>query len=149
MAIEEVDRRKHLLVTGTSAAPERYTSPQQGGGEPRLPPVDPATHGAALKKQLDRARNDLRVRDAQHDPVAVEARRGVYLEFASAPGFDLALQSLEDKRAGVELAATRTQSDVTLATVYVPSGQLGYFEKKVEAYLTQTTGKGVVALPSS
>jgi hypothetical protein len=117
-------------------------SPQQGGGETRLPPVNPAYHGDSLKKQLDRARQDLKARDAHHDAVAVEARRGVYLEFASAPGFELALHSLEDKRAGVELAATRTRANVTCATVYVPSGQLGYFEKKVEAYLTETTPKG-------
>ena len=140
MATKEIDRRRHVLLTGTSAA-EPYTSPQQGGGEARLPPVDPAKHGNALKKQLDRAWKDLKARDARHDAVAVEARRGVYLEFASAPGFDLALQSLEDKRAGVELATTRTQTSVTYATVYVPSGQLGYFEKKVEAYLTQVTKK--------
>lgn len=141
MATKEIDRRRHLLLTGTSAA-EPYTSPQQGGGETRLPPVDPAKHGNTLKRQLDRAWKDLSARDARHDAVAVEARRGVYLELASAPGFDLALKSLEDKRAGVELAATRTQTSVTYATVYVPSGQLGYFEKKIEAYLTKTTRNG-------
>ncbi|WP_438033752.1 S8 family peptidase [Sorangium sp. So ce204] len=140
MATKEIDRRRHLLLTGTSAA-EPYTSPQQGGGETRLPPVDPAHHGNALKKQLERVRKDLRARDTRHDAIAVEARRGVYLEVASASGFDLALQSLEDRRAGVELAATRTQTGVTYATVYVPSGQLGYFEKKVEEYLTKTTKK--------
>jgi hypothetical protein len=141
MTTKEIDRRRHLLLTGTSTT-EPYTSPQQGGGETRLPPVNPAHHGASLKKDLDRARKDLETRDAYHDAVAVEARRGIYLEFASAPGFDLALQSLEDRRAGIELAATRSRANVAYATVYVPVGQLGYFEKKVEAYLTETTRKG-------
>jgi len=66
----------------------------------------------------------------------------VYLEFASAPGFDLALHSLDVKSAGIELTAIRTRGDVIFATVYVPEGQLGYFEKKVEEYLTKITPKG-------
>lgn len=142
MAAGATDRRRHLLVTKTSVV-EPYTSPVQGGGKPRLPPVHRATHGAALKQQLERARKELAARDAHHDVVAVEARRGVYLELVSAPGFDLTLKSLEDKRAGVELVAvTRAQDNVTYSTVYVPNGQLGYFEKKVEAYLTETTPSG-------
>jgi hypothetical protein len=140
MATNGTDRRRHLLITGTSVA-EQYTSPQRGGGAPLLPPVNPIKHGDALKKQLDRAWKNLGARDAHHDAVAVEARHGVYLEFASAPRFDLALSSLEDRRAGIELAATRTQADVTYATVYVPNGKLGYFEKKVEEYLTKTAKK--------
>lgn len=136
-----IDRRRHLFVTGTSAA-EPYASPLRGGGETRLPRVNPAKHGDALKKQLDRAWNDLKTRDARHDAVAVEGRSGVYLEFASAPGFDLALHSLDVKRAGIELAATRRRDDVAYATVYVPNGQLRYFENKVEEYLTKTTKSG-------
>jgi hypothetical protein len=107
-----------------------------------LPPVSPTKHGEALKKQLDRAWNDLQKRDAHHDAVAVEARQGVYLEFASAPHFDLTLQSLDVKRANIEMVATRTRTNVTYATVYVPNEQLGYFEKKVDEYLTKTTSTG-------
>lgn len=141
MATTGADRRRHLLITGTSVA-EQYTSPQQGGGAALLPPVNPTNHGDALKKQLDRAWNDLRTRDANHNTIAVEARRGVYLEFASAPGFDLALHSLDVKKPGIELVATRKRKDVSYATVYVPNGQLGYFEKRVEEYLTETTKMG-------
>jgi hypothetical protein len=141
MAKGGIDRRRHLLLTGTSKV-EPYTSPQQGGGKPRLPSVDRAKHGDALKIQLDRAWQDLAARDVRHGAVAVEARQGVYLELASAPGFHLALDSLDVQRAGIQLAAVRTRKDVTYATVYVPSGQLGYFEKKVEKYLTETTTKG-------
>ncbi|WP_437568707.1 S8 family peptidase [Sorangium sp. So ce542] len=121
---------------------EQYTSPQRGGGTALLPPIDRGKHGAALKRQLDRAWNELRARDAQHSAVALEARQGVYLEFSSAPGFELALHSLDVMRAGIELVATRTRADVTHATVYVPNGQLGYFEEKIEEYLTQSTPKG-------
>ena len=141
MASEKIDRRRHLLLTGTSAA-EPYTSPHLGRAKIRLPIVDRAKHGDTLKKQLELAWKDLRARDAGHGAVAVRARRGAYLEFSSAPGCDLALKSLEDKGAGIELAATRTQTNITRAMVFVPSGQLGFFEKKVEAYLTKTTPKG-------
>lgn len=57
MANEEIDRRRHLLLTGTSAA-EPYTSPQQGGGETRLPPVNPAKLGGvcSASELRDKAR---------------------------------------------------------------------------------------------
>lgn len=141
MATNEADRRKHLFITGTSLA-EKYISPVQGGGASRLPPVNRGYHGDALKKQLDHAWSDLRARDGHHDVVAVEARRGIYLEFASAPRFDLALHSLDVTRSGIELAATRTSNEVTYATVYVPTGKLSYFEDKVEEYLAQSTPRG-------
>lgn len=135
------NRRKHIVATGTSVA-EPF-KPRLGRGNAKLPPIpDRATHGDALKKQLDRAWRDLAERDATHDAVAVDARRGIYLEFASAPGFELALKSLEAKGAGIALAASRVKNDVQYATVYVPAGQLGYFEKKVAAYLTTTRDNG-------
>ncbi|XXR97634.1 ATP-binding protein [Sorangium sp. So ce426] len=63
-------------------------------------------------------------------------------EFASAPGFDLALQSFNVRSAGIEMVTSRTLAGVTYATVYVPKGQLGYFEKNVEEYLTERAPRG-------
>ncbi len=138
MANSARDRREHIVVTGTSVA-ERY-KPRPGRGATSLPLIpDRAKHGNALKKQLAHAWVELRKRDDGHD---VDARRGIYLEFASAPGFDLALESLESKKAGITLAATRIRNKVQFATVYVPAGQLGYFEKKVSGYLTKTRSNG-------
>jgi hypothetical protein len=137
---KDIDRRTHILVT-TPGATEPYTSPQQGGGEPRLPPVHRGAHGESLRRQLEAARRELGSRDAGHDAVAVEARRGIYLEFASAPRFDIALRSLENRKAGIELVATRSEAEVAYATVYVPNGRLGFFEKRIDAYLTQETPK--------
>ncbi len=120
---------------------EKYTSPRRGRNELELPLVNRTIHANSLKKQLDRAWRELVARDERHGWVAVGARQGIYLEFASAPGFALALHSLDVKRSGIELAATRARNDVAYATVYVPQGQLGYFEKKVEEYLTESTPK--------
>lgn len=48
----------------------------------------------------------------------------------------LKLESLEDRRAGIELLAFRKTGDETAtATVFVPEGKLQVFEKKLTAYL--------------
>jgi hypothetical protein len=134
-------RLRHLVVTGTSAA-EPYISPQQGGGKALLPSVNRITHGNRLKQQLDRVRNQLQVREATRDAVAIEARRGLYLEFASAPGFELALNSFDVARAGIELVAAREIGTVNYATVYLPEGEISHFVNKVEEYLTRDTKGG-------
>ncbi|TKC97101.1 S8 family peptidase [Polyangium fumosum] len=132
---------RHLLVPNTSVA-EPYASPVMGGGKPRLPPVERARHGEQLLEQLERARQELQSRDADRDVVAFEARRGLYLEFASAPGFELALDRLDLPSAGIELVAKRDVGPVTYATVYVPEGQVAQFTKRVEEYTSEDSKSG-------
>ena len=68
-------------------------------------------------------------------------RRGVYLEFSSEPGFDLALKQLESRQDGIRLLNVKPE-DVdgvvtTRATVFVPLAERGHFLRKVAAYATK------------
>lgn len=141
MAARKIDRRPHIVVTGTAKA-ERFTSPQQGGGQTAIPSLDRARHGTALQRQLTKIEADLAAQRGRALPAGVEAPRGFYLEFESPPGFALRLESVEYAPSGIELVAARKVDDKTLAAVYVPQGKIGFFVKRVEAYLTETSPSG-------
>jgi hypothetical protein len=76
--------------------------------------------------------------------------QGVYVDFFSSHGFELALTQLENLNKGVRLATVRTVerevagvvADVTIATVFVPNGQQGFFLEKIRLYLEEDTLKG-------
>ncbi len=141
MAARKADRRSHIIAKGTSEA-EPFTSPVHGGGAARLPSVNRARHGSALREQLERVRAELDARGAAPRPVGVEAPNGFYLEFESPPGFTLKLESLESSRTGIELIAVRAEHDQTTATVFVPHGQIEHFVKRVEEYVGEVSKKG-------
>lgn len=141
MAARKVNRRPHLVVSGTAKA-ERFTSPQQGGGTSATLPVNRARHGTALRQQLAQVEAELADRRGRSLPAGVEAPRGFYLEFESPPGFTLKLESLEYARSGIELVAARKVGEKTVATVYVPQGKIAFFVKRVEAYLNEQLASG-------
>lgn len=126
-------RYRHLFLAGPAATPS-FTSPQQGGGDARLPARDRATHAARVRQQLEAAFAD----DEQRRVAASADRLGLYLTFFSEPGFDLVLKSLEARRLGIRLLNVRTeQTDTgvtTLATVYVPRAAGPHFLRKVREY---------------
>jgi len=66
----------------------------------------------------------------------------IVLEIRSEPGFELALDKLEPRSQGVELACVREENGIRTAVIHVPEGKLGYFVKRVEQYLTEETQKG-------
>ncbi|MFO0869467.1 MAG: S8 family peptidase [Pirellulales bacterium] len=79
--------------------------------------------------------------DAIQTPPA-DRPKGFALDFASAPGFKLKLESLEIRRSGVELCSSRIDATgVMHATVFVPEGKAGLFVRKFEAYVRQEPGK--------
>lgn len=72
---------------------------------------------------------------------------GIYLEFDLAAKQEQSLKSLESDSRGIELVAAyeikRPPNRILIrATVYVPRGQLAYFEKKVTKYLSEDTESG-------
>ncbi|QSQ21407.1 S8 family peptidase [Pyxidicoccus parkwayensis] len=124
----------HLFV---EVRPEslRFTSPKAGGGGIRTKGRNRAAHGAHLKAQFEAALPS----DDEDDLLTLR------FEFESEPDFDLKLESLEVESKGIELLNVRhvvlPTGTVTLATVLVPRGQLKYFLKLFEDYLTRTRGK--------
>ncbi|HXH26018.1 MAG TPA: S8 family peptidase [Vicinamibacterales bacterium] len=72
----------------------------------------------------------------------------MYVQFDSPPGVELKIESLEDKRKGIEVVAVRTtqlqpgQAPVQRATVFVPDGQVKHFITRFEQYSHEQTKKG-------
>lgn len=86
--------RIHILVPSQAAA-ERF-SPSPGRDGPSPPsPANRSGHGTTLKGELERAlATSVEGRAAQGDRIEGTIE-GVYVEFESIPGFELALTSLE------------------------------------------------------
>jgi hypothetical protein len=126
---------------------ERFTTPQSARSSVSLPARNRAEHGARLKEELQRASEQAEeIIAARKDITPVE--RGIYIEFESDPGFSLQLDSLDNRRSGIELVAvshiepSEGQQDVVKATVFVREGRLEVFLKKIEQYLQEETKKG-------
>ncbi|MFG3169761.1 S8 family peptidase [Streptomyces sp. NPDC048200] len=134
--------RPHLIVR-RPAITETYTRPEGGGGGGKKPPAptDREVHASALLNDLqtvEAAGIQLRANRPVEIPGALD---GIYVEFESFPGIELATQSLDPQvgKLHPELVSVRSvETNVGVserATVFVPSGKLSYFVKKIDEYL--------------
>jgi len=123
-------RFPHLFLPGPSDQRDDYRSPRRGGEGPRLRAHDRPTHAEHVRTALESAWQDAADRQA----VAHSTRDGVYLEFASEPGFDLVLRSLESRKAGIKLLNVRKEgpdgAQITRATVFIPRNKSAHFLQK-------------------
>lgn len=140
----------HIHLHGPDSV-SRFTTPPKAQGAKSTPSIDRQAHGQYLQNRLRMA-----WKETESEYVAVHAERtGVYLEFQSSPGFELAIKSLEDLRKGIRLCNVRkvrvreTDSDdedkdtsITYATVYIPNDKRQFFAEKIEQYLQEDTKKG-------
>jgi len=136
------ERYKHILLSGTGQA-EPYKSRPGRGRAKTFPPRDRLLHGQKLRTELDVAWGEAQARRVAPHAVAVGAPTGFYLEFKGEPDFHLEFDSLEFRRSGIDLRAVRTTDNVTTATVFVPDEERGYFLRRIEKYLSDTTPRGV------
>lgn len=139
--------RKHLLVR-TPPSAEAYTPHPRKFDPPLIPgPRNRRQHAATLGAALREAeRESAQEREALGITVH-GAEPGLYIQFESVPGVELKLDSLEDKRQGIELVAVQTveqpgQAPVQLATVFVPDGRLTHFATRFQQYAVEKTKKG-------
>lgn len=135
------ERYAHIYLSGPAASPE-FTSVQSGGGKLRIPSRNRMEHAKRVASRLEEAWRKAGDRQA----AAHSDRHGHYLEFVSAPGFDLALESLEARRSGIRLLNVRVVGEGNeakkYATVYVPTNKSAYFLTKVRRYESEQTEKG-------
>jgi hypothetical protein len=132
------DQRRHILVeSGATAEPYKYPHQVRGGAKIGLPPRTRQDHGEALLKSLDALRTDQDETNAARRAIGISEDRGIYLQFESDPDFDLAIQSLDRTREGIELVAVKRESGVHLATVYVPQGKLQNLMALVSRYVEE------------
>lgn len=141
--------RLHVTIT-RKAAVERYspTGLAQGPAAPPSP-SDRIRHGRDLVAQMTAAADAAESRRAERPTDRVEgAIEGVYVQFESAPGFELALTSLEPQVGSIhpEVRAVTTREidgrEVRFATVFVPEGWIGRFCERFEQYATEQTKSG-------
>lgn len=124
-----------------------FTTSRSGGGKANYPNRARESHGVLIKDKLEKA-----WAESKNENVAIYSERtGTYIEFQSAPGFDLAVKSLEDLSQGVRLCNVREEQitkdngeEITTryATVYIPSDKKKVFIDKIEKYLSEETARG-------
>ena len=128
-----MDNLRHLFPKETATS-EKYVSPNQGRDNFVIPPRDAAAvHGKKLVSDVENAR-------VEADTASSVAReKGIILEFASEPEYDLYLKSLEARASGIELLSVKNVGKVMKATVFVPYEKIGRFIKKLESYTSEVT----------
>lgn len=140
--------RRHLLVS-TAPSVEAYTPhPRRIELPPIEGPKNRRRHAATLKAALKEAREESAENRESIGVVVHGAEPGLYIQFESPPGIELKLQSLEDRRKGIELVAVQVvlpnpdEPPVQLATVFVPDGALTHFVTRFDEYAREKTKKG-------
>ena len=111
------------------------------------------THSSSLKQKLEKAWADTKSEQIVHHAT----RKGIYLEFKGAAGFDLVTKSLEDMRSKkIRLLNVRKEIDklkespektssedvTTFATVFVDNEKKELFFNRIEQYAHEQTDKG-------
>lgn len=146
MSLEHFD---NLFLQNTSERID-YTSPSGGGKKFATPARDFREHGQFIQQKLIQAREQfLKLKD-DRTAVALSVRDGLYLEFESAPDFDLRTKSLEDLRSEIRLLNVKEVEvggkKIQRATVFIPKGKEYKFLNKVIKYSeVGTTNKNLVA----
>jgi hypothetical protein len=131
----------HLIIRGTAVS-DRYVPPSLGGTPPEFPKRDRQAHGKKLLKQLKRLEAQAKALGEERDSLGFDAQDGICIQFESASGFDLKLDSLERARSGIELLSVHQEGGKTIAVVFVPEGKLAHFENLVIQYLKQQSPSG-------
>ena len=142
------ERYDNLFLSDTVSR-VNYTNPQQSGPRFKTPNRDAGQHGTNIRQQLDLAWQRYQDEVSNRQAVAVPTHEGMYLEFESAPGFDLKIKSLEDLRVGVRLLNVRTitlgEHTVQRATIFVPHDKRAHFLNKTVAYMESGKNKTLLA----
>lgn len=130
--------RRHLVIQAPPTAEPYTPHARKISPETFARPANRQQHGASLQAALLAAERES-IASRQTQPIAVHgAAPGVYVQFDSPPGVELKIESLEDKRKGIEVVAVRTtrlqpeQAPVQHATVFVPDGQVKHFITRFE-----------------
>ena len=128
------DQRPHIRLEGFSAT-QGFATPQSGRANFKVAERARREHGRHLLRQLNSVSADAADRIESQHALSDEIPSGLYLEFESEPGFELATESLERERSGIELLSVVERGTRSVATVFVPEGRLEHFERLVRAYL--------------
>ncbi|RZO49169.1 MAG: S8 family peptidase [Sandaracinaceae bacterium] len=149
--------RQHIQVPAEPWRTREAYTPHGGGGpskKPGPPAIGRPSHGKLLEHAIEDAATRATQRRAAAAVDITGATPGMYLEFESSPGWDLALQSMEkrlakDPRRHIELVAVtehvegegRDAVRTQRAAVFVPDGEVGHFLRQLEKYVDTSPKK--------
>lgn len=132
-----MDQLPHLFPRETGDIHRYKYAKTVGSSDFLVPPRDRVPHAQALVAQIRLAEQQATAKPVGHQQI--EKPRGVVIDFESDPKFELPLKSFEHERSGIELRNSRVDAnDVMHATVFIPTGKVGEFVKKIEAFADST-----------
>lgn len=131
----------HLIIQGTAAS-EKYVPPSTGGTASKFPRRNRKAHGKKLLKQLKKLEAEAKAMGEEREVLGIDAQEGICIQFESASGFELKLDSLERMRSGIELLSVHQEGKKAIAIVFVPEGKLKHFETLVTQYIKQESPSG-------
>lgn len=138
------DELPHLKIEGFSTT-HAFATPQSGRGSFRIAERARRTHGRHLLRQLSALTVAAERRIEEQHQFSAEIPNGIYIQFESEPGFELATESLGREASGIELLSViqlgPKHQRRCVATVFVPEGKLEIFERLVRDYLTSAPGE--------
>lgn len=125
--------KKNIFLSETA---EILPYVSQGYSHTHYPERDRNLHAISIQKKLEKC--------FKEKIDIIKYKEGEYLEFSGKSEYDLATKSLENLSAGIRLLNIHedTNTQVTKATVFIPSGKEDYFINKAKAYATKVTKKG-------
>ena len=126
------DPRPHLDLGPPTQHP--FLNPRRGSSESEpVPPRNRAAHAAAIREQLDSLARSWETTDER-----LPESRGHLAAAEAAPGAELAVSSLGDKRSEVAVVEATDQT----ALLHVRNDDLRALRLKVNAYAERDTSKG-------
>lgn len=134
--------RVHILL---NSPPETQEYSGRGGGEQRRPiRANWQQHGANISQQFtDAVQSAIELRlESTVEPIG---QHGVYIEFESPPGFELAVESMSNGPAQIELCSVAAKDGnedepaSESATVFIPDRSIPFFLQRFEKYASELT----------
>ena len=137
MANNEFDK-PHFFLNST-AIPKNFTATSDRRIESKLTAAqNRLLHSKKLRGDLATISADLNLLKHNNVATLLEMEVGIQVEFESFPAIEMAIESLSHSSKKIDLLNVKTVYDgddkVTIATVFIPEGQLVYFEKKLQDY---------------
>ena len=139
MANNDFDK-PHFFLNST-AIPKNFTA-HGGGGSKLTPPRESRfLHSQKLRGDLATISTSFDTLKDEAEAVSLEMGLGIQIEFESFPDIEMAVESLANAPKKIDLLNVKTVTDgtrkKTIATVFIPDGQLAYLEQKIASYLNE------------
>lgn len=130
--------KPHFFLNSTAIS-KNFTATSDRRIESKLTPAqNRLLHSKKLRGDLATISTYFDSLKHKTEATQLEMELGIQIEFESFPGIEMAIESLADARKKVDLLSVKTVGNgeykKLMATVFIPDGQLVYFEKKLQAY---------------